>query len=139
MKKSLKTGFAQIFSCCPKNAELPQIWGGCSPPRPTGPYAYAFVSFLFLRLAFSFFFYAAHCLNILETFRGIHLVSIVSFINLFDKLSSFLRLRVHLPTKTADRQSECWVNSCFAEETACIGSCLLQSSSSTTVHVEFAL
>ena len=40
MKTSLKTGFAQIFSCCPKKAELPKIWGGCSPPRPSGPYAY---------------------------------------------------------------------------------------------------
>ena len=61
---------------------------------------------------------AAHCLNIFETFRGIHLVSIVSFINFFDKFSSFLRLRVHLPTKTAVPPSECWVNSCFAEEAA---------------------
>ena len=39
MKTPLKTGFAQIFSCCP------QKWGpaenlgegGCSPPRPYGP------------------------------------------------------------------------------------------------------
>ena len=41
METSLKTGFAQIFSCCPKKSELPKIWGGCSPPRPPGPYAYA--------------------------------------------------------------------------------------------------
>ena len=34
MKTSLKTGFVQIFSCCPKKSELPKIWGGCSPPRP---------------------------------------------------------------------------------------------------------
>ena len=38
MKTSLKTGFAQIFSCCPKKAELPKIWGGAAaplaPPRP---------------------------------------------------------------------------------------------------------
>ena len=33
MKTSLKTGFAQIFSCCP-----PKM-GDCSPPRPPGPYA----------------------------------------------------------------------------------------------------
>ena len=32
MKASLKTGFAQILSCCP-----PKM-GGCSPPRPPGPY-----------------------------------------------------------------------------------------------------
>ena len=23
-----------------KKSELPKIWGGCSPPRPPGPYAY---------------------------------------------------------------------------------------------------
>ena len=40
METSLKTGFAQIFSCCPKKSELPKLWGGCSPPRPPGPYAY---------------------------------------------------------------------------------------------------
>ena len=34
METSLKTGFAHIFSCCPKKSELPTIWGGCSPPRP---------------------------------------------------------------------------------------------------------
>ena len=33
METSLKTGFAQ-------KSELPKIWGGCSPPRPPGPYAY---------------------------------------------------------------------------------------------------
>ena len=26
METSLKTGFAQIFSCCPKKSELPKIW-----------------------------------------------------------------------------------------------------------------
>ena len=41
METSLKTGFAQFFSCCPKKSELPKIWGGCSPPRPAGLYAYA--------------------------------------------------------------------------------------------------
>ena len=36
METSLKTGFAQIFSCCPKNLALFKIWGGYSPfaPRP---------------------------------------------------------------------------------------------------------
>ena len=41
MKTSLKTGFAQVFSCCPKKAELPKIWEGLEPPSPPpGPYAY---------------------------------------------------------------------------------------------------
>ena len=40
METSLKTGFAQIFSCCPKNLSCPNFGGGCSPPRPPGPYAY---------------------------------------------------------------------------------------------------
>ena len=45
METSLKTGFAQIFSCCPKNLSCPKFGGACSPPRPPphqpGPYAYA--------------------------------------------------------------------------------------------------
>ena len=28
METSLKTGFAQIFSCCPPKSELPKIWRG---------------------------------------------------------------------------------------------------------------
>ena len=44
METSLKTGFAQIFSCCPKNLSCPNFGGGCSPPRPPGPYAYAILS-----------------------------------------------------------------------------------------------
>ena len=28
------------FLSLPKKSELPKIWGGCSPPRPPGPYAY---------------------------------------------------------------------------------------------------
>ena len=28
------------FLLLPKKPELPKIWGGCSPPRPAGPYAY---------------------------------------------------------------------------------------------------
>ena len=31
----------------PKKSELPKIWGGCSPPRPPGPYAYGNVIFIF--------------------------------------------------------------------------------------------
>ena len=36
METSLKTGFAQIFSCCPNNLSCPKFGGGgvgCSPPR----------------------------------------------------------------------------------------------------------
>ena len=42
MQTSLNTGFAQIFSCCPKKSELPKIWGGgaAAPLAPPGPYAY---------------------------------------------------------------------------------------------------
>ena len=45
METSLKTGFAQIFSCCPKNLSCPKFWGGLQPPSPPppsppGPYAY---------------------------------------------------------------------------------------------------
>ena len=40
MEMSLKSGFVQIFSRCPKKFELPKIWGGCSPLAPPGPYAY---------------------------------------------------------------------------------------------------
>ena len=29
------------FLLLPKKSELPIIWGGCSPPRPPGPYTYA--------------------------------------------------------------------------------------------------
>ena len=31
------------FSCCPKILGCPKFWGGCSPPRPPGPYAYAYI------------------------------------------------------------------------------------------------
>ena len=41
METSLKSGFAQIFSCCPKNLSCPKLGGGgCSLPRPPGAYAY---------------------------------------------------------------------------------------------------
>ena len=36
MEMSLKTGFAQIFSCCPKFGR----GGGLQPPSPPGPYVY---------------------------------------------------------------------------------------------------
>ena len=40
-RRPLKTGFAQISSRCPKNLSCPNFGGGCSPPRPPSPYAYA--------------------------------------------------------------------------------------------------
>ena len=40
MGTSLKTGFAQNFLVLPKKSDLPKIWGGCSPPRLPGLYAY---------------------------------------------------------------------------------------------------
>ena len=52
MKTSLRTGFAQIFSCCPKKAKLPKIWGvgAAAPlaPRLPGPYAYGYRNSLLL-------------------------------------------------------------------------------------------
>ena len=35
-----KSWLCPNFLLLPKNSELPKIWGGCSPPRPRGPYAY---------------------------------------------------------------------------------------------------
>ena len=32
METSLKSSFAQIFSCCPKKSELPKLWGGAAAP-----------------------------------------------------------------------------------------------------------
>ena len=41
METSLKTGFAQIFSCCPKNLRCPNFGGAAAPlAPPPGPYAY---------------------------------------------------------------------------------------------------
>ena len=34
METSLKTGFVQIFSCCPKKLSCPKFGGGCIPARP---------------------------------------------------------------------------------------------------------
>ena len=48
MKTSLKAGFAQIFSCCPKNLCCPKFGGAADPLAPPpppplpGPYAYDF-------------------------------------------------------------------------------------------------
>ena len=43
METSLKSAFAQIFSCCPNNLSCRKLGGvgGQQPPSPTGPYAYA--------------------------------------------------------------------------------------------------
>ena len=42
MKTSLKAGFAQIFSCCPKNLSCPKFGGAAAPlAPPPGQYAYA--------------------------------------------------------------------------------------------------
>ena len=45
METSLKTGFAQILSCCPKNLSGPKFRGGFQPPssppkKKLGPHAY---------------------------------------------------------------------------------------------------
>ena len=40
MKTSLKAGFAQIFSCWPKNLSCPKFGGGPHSPSPPGPYVY---------------------------------------------------------------------------------------------------
>ena len=41
METSLKTGFAQIFSCCPKKLSCPKFGGAAaSLAPPPGPYAY---------------------------------------------------------------------------------------------------
>ena len=34
MKTSLKAGFAQIFSCCPKNLSCPKFGGAAAPLAP---------------------------------------------------------------------------------------------------------
>ena len=37
-----KNWLCPSFLLLPKKSELPKLWGGCSPPRPPGPYAYGF-------------------------------------------------------------------------------------------------
>ena len=41
METSFKNWLCPNFLSLPKKSELPKLWGGCSPPRPPGPYAYA--------------------------------------------------------------------------------------------------
>ena len=43
MEMSLKTGFAPICSCSPKNQSFPKFGGAAAPPRPSGPYAYVYI------------------------------------------------------------------------------------------------
>ena len=40
METSLKPGFSQIFSCCPKNLSCPNFGGAAAFLAPPGPYAY---------------------------------------------------------------------------------------------------
>ena len=56
METSLKTGFAQIFSCCPKNPSCPNFGGAAAPLAPPGPYAYDYRLFTLFdqSLQFSF-------------------------------------------------------------------------------------
>ena len=44
-----KSWLCPNFLLLPKKSELPKIWGGCSPPRSPGPYAYARGAYIFLR------------------------------------------------------------------------------------------
>ena len=44
METSLKTGFAQIYSCCPKNLSCPKFGGAAAPLAPPGPYAYDYIT-----------------------------------------------------------------------------------------------
>ena len=41
METSVKPGFAQIFSCCPKNLSCPKFGWAAAPLAPPDPYAYA--------------------------------------------------------------------------------------------------
>ena len=43
METSFKNWLCPNFLSLPKKSELPKLWGGCSPPRPPGPYAYAYI------------------------------------------------------------------------------------------------
>ena len=50
METSLRTGFAEIFSCCPKNLSCPKFGGTAAllaPSPPPGPYAYSYDNFFF--------------------------------------------------------------------------------------------
>ena len=75
-----KSWLCPNFLLLPKKSELPKIWGGCSLPRPPGPYPYAlilikhygsFILKLFLPLTFTVF------LRIQNTFRKIKVVWVI--------------------------------------------------------------
>ena len=42
METSFKNWLCPNFLSLPKKSEFPKLWEGCSPPRPPGPYAYAY-------------------------------------------------------------------------------------------------
>ena len=46
METSLKTGFAQIFSCCPKNLSYPNFGGAAAPLAPPARTPMGFIAFL---------------------------------------------------------------------------------------------
>ena len=48
METSLQTGFAQIFSCCPKKLSCPKFVGAAAPLRPLGRYAYGSIDIKFI-------------------------------------------------------------------------------------------
>ena len=50
METSLKTGFAQIFSCCPKNLSCPNFGGAAAPLAPPARTPMTLDHVLFYRL-----------------------------------------------------------------------------------------
>ena len=49
MKTSLKAGFAQIFSCCPKNLSCPKFEGAAAPLAPPARTPMSFTQRFFSR------------------------------------------------------------------------------------------
>ena len=48
METSLKTGFAQVFSCCPKNLSCPKFGGAAAPLAPPRPVRLCWLATLFI-------------------------------------------------------------------------------------------
>ena len=70
METSLKTGFAQIFSCCPKILSCPKFWGGLqppSPPRPVRIWYLCIFNVVLLAIFFVFFFQSERPTHYQET------------------------------------------------------------------------
>ena len=68
METSLKTGFAQIFSCCPKNLSCPNFGGAAAPLAPPARTPKIlnkkFLNLLALRrLLWSFSFHVERCIS----------------------------------------------------------------------------